>query len=185
MPSQTPNDSARKIVYQDDRYYQAFKRVRNRIRKFDSLEVIMASIEKLRETNDSDIDPACPFWFLFLLIKWAALYGDPSPAIPKRLTIDEFHKIIDLIHDVHRGQYGNLFLLHVCLTTCCGCAVSVTALADVVKRAGGRCLMARCRRAPRQTALCDGEPSNTKLDVKGRDAKPNTERFSQKNCVPR
>ncbi len=33
--------------------------------------------------------------------------------------------------------------LHVCLTTCCGCAVSVTALADVVKRAGGRCLMAR------------------------------------------
>ncbi len=58
-------------------------------------------------------------------------------------------------------------LLHVCLTTCCGCAVSVTALADVVKRAGGRCLMARCRRAPRQTALCDGEPSNTKLGANG------------------
>ena len=52
-------------------------------------------------------------------------------------------------------------LLHVCWTTCCGCAVSVTALADVVKRAGGRCLMARCRRAPWRDVLDDMESEST------------------------
>ncbi len=52
-------------------------------------------------------------------------------------------------------------LLHVCLTTCCGCAVSVTALADVVKRAGGRCLMARYRRAPWRDVLDDMESEST------------------------
>ncbi len=52
-------------------------------------------------------------------------------------------------------------LLHVCLTTCCGCAVSVTALADVVRRAGGRCLMARCRRVPWRDVLDDMESEST------------------------
>ncbi len=52
---------------------------------------------------------------------------------------------------------------HVRLTTFDGYAVSVTAFSEVAKRAGGLCLMARCRRALRQTALYDGKPSNTKL----------------------
>ena len=103
--------------YLKSQYFDAFKRVRNRLRRFDPGAIVVEAIERLHAQQPDDIESLKkqPPWFLFLLIKWTIVYGDFLPGDKLELTPQEFNGLINRIHDIDGSvrlpsQYDDLFL---------------------------------------------------------------------------
>lgn len=103
--------------YLESEYYDAFKRVRNRIRRFDPGLVVLTAIERLHSQAPGDIDALKqqPPWNLFLIIKWAIVHGDFLPGQKRELTPREFNGLLNRVRDVENStrlpsEYGDLLL---------------------------------------------------------------------------
>lgn len=86
-------------------YYEAFKQVRNRIRKHDASEVVRGCIARLHAPDVASVERMrfqSP-WILLLLIKWAILHWDFIPRRKKPLTDADLDRLITMMHDVEEA----------------------------------------------------------------------------------
>jgi len=83
-------------------YFDAFKRVRNRIRKHDAGKVVLACITRLHSPDAASVERMRfqPPWVLLLLIKWAIVHGDFSSYGKRPLTDNELNYLIRMMHEV-------------------------------------------------------------------------------------
>lgn len=81
-------------------FYEQFKIVRNRIRKFDSISLITRTSSKLHEIEYKEITDWNGWlpWNLLLLIKWSAEHGG-SYYPPKEFSDKSLVNISNLMHD--------------------------------------------------------------------------------------
>ncbi len=102
--------------YSEGAYYDAFKRVRNRMCKFNAADIIILAIARLHAQKSGDLESyrSQPPWFLFLLIKWAIIHGDFAPSQRRILNDSEFNRLLNLMHEVDGTlrlptQFSNIF----------------------------------------------------------------------------
>lgn len=103
--------------FREERVNEAFRKVRNRIKKHYPLEIISACIKKLNEQPEDRIQHLrnYPPWRLLLLIKWTFLHGEYLSPYRKKLTVNNFNYLLNLIHDLEGrlrfpSQYENILL---------------------------------------------------------------------------
>ena len=103
--------------FREERVNEAFRKVTNRIKKHYPLEIISACIKKLNEQPKDRIQHLrnYPPWRLLLLIKWTFLHGEYLSPYRKKLTVNNFNYLLNLIHDLEGrlrfpGQYENILL---------------------------------------------------------------------------
>jgi hypothetical protein len=102
--------------YLESNFYDAFKAVRNRIRRHDPGTVVLATMERLQSfRGDLDRFANQPPWLLLLLIKWTLLYGDFLPGEKRPLGPAELNRLINLMHNVDGAgrlptQYDHILL---------------------------------------------------------------------------
>lgn len=114
------NDSDSLLVFNENRAFEYFKRIRNRIRYYYPEDILLACILRL---NKKFITPqdfiqeirVFPPWFLYLLIKWTIKYGEYLSPDRKHLKETDFNSLINLMHEffgVQRGpnDYGGIYL---------------------------------------------------------------------------
>jgi len=102
-------------AYSEERYYEAFKRVRNKLRKLNASQVLIGLLMRLQSQQQGDIDAlrTQPPWMLFLLLKWTILYGDFSNR--ETLTDGHLDHLVNLVHAVGNSlplpnEYPSLFM---------------------------------------------------------------------------
>ncbi len=89
----------------EGRANEAFKTVRNRLRKYPGTEIIRQCVNILNSpdaTNDKMMSRYPP-WLMLLLLKWTLLYGDFDSSQLRQFSRTEFEKLIDRLHD-YGGQ---------------------------------------------------------------------------------
>jgi len=103
--------------FNEERVNEAFRKVRNRLKKHFPLEIVSACIKKLNEqpTNRIQHLRMYPPWRLLLLIKWTFIYGEYLSPHRRRLTVNDFNYLLNLMHDFegrlrHPDEYENTFL---------------------------------------------------------------------------
>ncbi len=103
--------------FSEETVNEAFRRVRNRLRKHFPLEIVTACINKLNEHPKDKIQHMrfYPPWRLLSLLKWTILYGDYLNPNRKHLDINSFNYLVNLMHDLSGKlrlptQYENYFL---------------------------------------------------------------------------
>jgi len=103
--------------FSEERVNTAFRKVRNRLRKHLPFEIIAACIKKLNEQPANGIKHLrmYPPWRLLLLIKWTFIYGEYLSPDRKKLTVNDFNYLLNLMHDFegslrHPNEYDNIFL---------------------------------------------------------------------------
>ena len=81
-------------------FYEQFKIARNRIRKFDTLSLIVRSTEKLHEIEQKSLPDWGGWmpWNLLLLIKWSAEYGGKHHP-PREFRAKSLIKLANQIND--------------------------------------------------------------------------------------
>lgn len=106
-----------KNQFSEERVNAAFRKVRNRLRKYHPIEIVSACIKKLNEKPIDYIQYLrnYPTWRLLLLIKWTLLYGDYVAPSRKKLTVNNFNYLMNLMHNFegtlrHPSEYENIFL---------------------------------------------------------------------------
>lgn len=100
-----------KDIFNDHRAFDAFKKIRNRLRKHFPAEIVIECIKTLNENSldtHKQIDNIrrYPPWFLFLLIKWTIKYGEYSSPNRRKLSKNDFIYLINLMHDFFGVQRG-------------------------------------------------------------------------------
>ena len=103
--------------FSENRVWEGFRRVRNRLQKHYPEQVIFACIEQLNERPPDRIQHwrFYPPWRLLLLIKWASAYGDYISPGRRPLTPKDFNYLVNLMHDLEGMQrpparFEDLFL---------------------------------------------------------------------------
>jgi hypothetical protein len=103
--------------FSEERVNEAFRKVRNRIKKHFPLEIISACIKKLNEHPTDRLQHlrTYPPWRLFLLIKWTFIHGEYLSPYRKPLTVHSFNYLLNRMHDFegslrHPGEYVNIFI---------------------------------------------------------------------------
>jgi len=103
--------------FNEERVNEAFRKVRNRLRKHFPFEIVTACIKKLNEhpTDRLQYLRMYPPWRLLLLVKWAFIYGEYLSPDRRPLTADSFNYLLNRMHDLegclrHPGEYENIFL---------------------------------------------------------------------------
>ncbi len=103
--------------FNEERANLAFRKVRNRLRKHLPFEIISACIKKLDEQPANRIQHLrmYPPWRLLLLIKWTFIYGEYLSPNRKKLTVNDFNYLLNLMHDFEGSlrlphEYDNIFL---------------------------------------------------------------------------
>lgn len=89
----------------EGRANEAFKTVRNRLRKYPATAIVRQCVDVLNtsdRTNDKMMSRYPP-WLMLLLLKWTLLYGDFDSSQLRQLSRTEFEKLIDRLHD-YGGQ---------------------------------------------------------------------------------
>jgi len=95
----------------------AFRKVRNRLRKYYPDEVVLACIGKLNTNPRDRIEhlKKYPPWRLLILIKWTLVHGDYIDSRRRHIKENDFNYLIDLMQIVENhvrmpDEYDNLFL---------------------------------------------------------------------------
>lgn len=90
--------------------YEAFKPIRNLLRKYDSVSLAIQAAIKLHEVEAGPLDEwrVWPPWLLLLLIKWGFEFG-AAQYRPKAVGEDDLVKLINMLHDFE-GVCGSPFL---------------------------------------------------------------------------
>ncbi len=103
--------------FSEERVNEAFRKVRNRIKKHIPLEIISACIKKLNEQPKDRIQHLrmYPPWRLLLLVKWTFIHGEYLSPSRKPLTVNSFNYLLNRMHDFegclrHPSEYENILL---------------------------------------------------------------------------
>ena len=103
--------------FNEERVNEAFRKVRNRLRKHYPEEIILACVKKLNEQPKDKIQHlrTYPPWRLLLLVKWTLIHGEYLAPDRRRLTVNSFNYLLKLMHDLegclrHPSEYENIFL---------------------------------------------------------------------------
>ncbi len=101
----------------DTKFYQAFKRIRNKIRRYYPEEIILECIRYLNHPSAHMLAYIRKYqpWHLLLLIKWTVLYGEFTSPRRKHLTPSDFQSLIQLFYALNDrikspSQYEHLLL---------------------------------------------------------------------------
>lgn len=87
--------------FEEEKYYDAYKSVRNRFRNFDSQLLIVGCLNYLHQPTKSDLEQIekCP-WLVLLLIKWI-LIDEQSFSTKKKIpSPQDFNELFQLVHDL-------------------------------------------------------------------------------------
>jgi hypothetical protein len=86
----------------DNRYYDAFKMVRNRILKYNAEEIVLQCLKRLHASNANDVENMRkqPPWILLLLMKWTIQHGEFTTYNKKALSQSDLNSLINLMHKV-------------------------------------------------------------------------------------
>lgn len=108
---------SKRSSFNEERVNEAFRKVRNRLKKHYPEEIILACIKKLNEHPTDKLQHLTmyPPWRLLLLIKWTFIYGEYLSPYRKRLTVGSFNYLLNRMHDFegslrHPGEYVNIFI---------------------------------------------------------------------------
>lgn len=103
--------------FSEERVNEAFRKVRNRLKKHFPFEIISACIKKLNEHPTDRLQHLrmYPPWRLLLLIKWTFIHGEYLSPNRKPLKVNSFNYLLNRMHDFegslrHPGEYENIFL---------------------------------------------------------------------------
>jgi len=103
--------------FDEERVNEAFRKVRNRLRKHYPEEIILACVKKLNEHPQDGIEHLrmYPAWRLLLLVKWTFTYGDYLSPNRRPLNVRDFNYLLNLMHDLAGclrtpSEYENIFL---------------------------------------------------------------------------
>jgi len=103
--------------FNEERVNEAFRKVRNRLKKHFPSEIISACIKKLNEQPKDRIEHLrlYPPWRLLLLVKWTFIHGEYLSPYRKKLTVNNFNYLLNLMHDLEGrlrlpSEYENIFL---------------------------------------------------------------------------
>jgi hypothetical protein len=103
--------------FDEERVNEAFRRVRNRLKKHIPEEVILACVRKLNQKSADNIWHMrfYPPWRLLLLIKWTLVHGDYLSPRRRRISTSDFNYLLNLMHDLEGRlrtpiEYPNIFL---------------------------------------------------------------------------
>ena len=101
----------------DSKAYSVFRRIRNRLRKYYPEKIVLACILRMMRPDASSIEELrrYPPWFLFLLIKWALLYGEFLSPRYRHFEPRDFNNLVNLMHGLNGAvrrpsEYDNIFL---------------------------------------------------------------------------
>jgi hypothetical protein len=104
--------------FNEARLNEAFKKVRNRLKKHFPFDIVSACVEKLNEHPLDRLQHLrmYPPWRLLLLIKWTFIHGEYLSPFRKPLTANSFNYLLNRMHylaDCLRqpDEYENIFLL--------------------------------------------------------------------------
>lgn len=88
-----------------EEYFAAFKKLRNRLKKYDAGAVVLACIERLHlpDANTARQMSRQPPWVLLMLMKWAIIYGDFSNYDKIALTDGELNRLINMMHAIENA----------------------------------------------------------------------------------
>jgi len=103
--------------FNEERVNEAFRKVRNRLKKHFPSEIISACIKKLNEQPTDRIQHLrmYPPWRLLLLVKWTFIHGEYLSPYRRPLTVNSFNYLLNLMHDLegrirYPSEYENPFL---------------------------------------------------------------------------
>ena len=84
------------------KYLTAFKRVRDRLRKFHAQDIILLALSRLHAHRPDNLAALGqqPPWFLLLLLKWTIIHSDFRDVTKRELGDAEFNRLINLMHRV-------------------------------------------------------------------------------------
>lgn len=98
-----------------DETFSWFKPIRNRIRKYEPLSLIIATTKILHEIKDSPLEKMKHYapWSLLQIIKWTVIYGEPINYGLKTATRNDIHIILNQIKDLENhtklpSEYSDL-----------------------------------------------------------------------------
>lgn len=82
--------------------YEAFKTLRNRIRKLRALEVIRHCLDTLNHPHASDLERVRHYrpWEILLLLKWTLLHGEFRDVFTRPMRPQEFDHLVNLTAEV-------------------------------------------------------------------------------------
>jgi len=88
------------IIYSDEKYFSAYKKIRNQIRRYNSEELISACIRALHNTNLDEIDRLKQLspWLILLLLKWCISDRTYNTAERIHLSQTNFRKLVNKMH---------------------------------------------------------------------------------------
>ena len=103
--------------FNEERVNEAFRKVRNRLKKHFPSEIISACIKKLNESPTDRIQHLRMYspWRLLLLVKWTLIHGEYLSPYRRPLTVKSFNYLLNLMHDLQGclrlpSEYENTFL---------------------------------------------------------------------------
>lgn len=85
--------------YSNAKAYAAFKKVRNKLRKYPAADVVREATRILNSPSISERPNWYPRHRLLLLVKWAFIYGEEYPRRMRTFGIDELHGLLNLLSD--------------------------------------------------------------------------------------
>lgn len=87
--------------FDEGKYFEAYKRVRNKFRNYDSLLLIASCLEYLHKPTKNNLEQLQKQpWLVLLLIKWIVLDEQSFSPGKKRPTIIDLNAILRSVHDL-------------------------------------------------------------------------------------
>jgi hypothetical protein len=85
----------------EGRANEAFKTVRNRLKKYSGSDIIGYCVEALNRPDalTEERRKRYPPWLMLLLIKWTLLYGEFNSRPLKTFSRTDFEKLVYRLHD--------------------------------------------------------------------------------------
>ena len=89
-------------IGEGNNYFEAFKRIRNGIGKYDAREIVLGCLQRLHAKEAETIQnmQRQPPWNQLLLIKWAVVYGDFTSNGKRTLTQQDLNGLLNSITNI-------------------------------------------------------------------------------------
>jgi len=88
------------LGFSEEQYYSWYKRIRNKFRKYNSIDVLNACIDYLYKPEKDRIDKLQKLpWLVILLIKWVIIDNNFSVKNKKPLDEKAFYELLQLMRD--------------------------------------------------------------------------------------
>lgn len=94
-------------IFSQEKYYKAYRLIRNNFRKYNSLSIIYICIDHLRSSTDDEFQELQKQpWLVLLLIKWILIDEFYDEHRSRNINKAEFDNLLELMWDL--GAVGTL-----------------------------------------------------------------------------